>query len=95
MRINDAVATGVSGLGQPNPVPPEAPASRERTAASDAAVLDRLQLSNLSSRLSVGRSDSSERGARVSQLSALVSAGRYQVDAQAVAGKLIEEHLNA
>ena len=53
---------------------------------------DRVQLSDLSAHLLASANASApERAARVQQLTSDVRAGRYQVDAQALSHKLVEE----
>jgi anti-sigma28 factor (negative regulator of flagellin synthesis) len=53
---------------------------------------DRVQLSGLSAvLLASGDAGASDRAARVQQLSSDVRSGRYQVDAQALSSRLVDE----
>jgi anti-sigma28 factor (negative regulator of flagellin synthesis) len=56
---------------------------------------DDVQISTLSSALSARDAQSGDRAAKVVRLSDTVSSSRYQVDAQVVSAKLIQEHMRA
>lgn len=56
---------------------------------------DQVSLSNLSAAVQAQRSNSPERGQKVSQLSADVGSGSYRVDPQALSGAIVRQSLRA
>jgi anti-sigma28 factor (negative regulator of flagellin synthesis) len=56
-------------------------------------VSDQVQLSSLSSALDASQADSHNQTAKLAQLSAVVSAGNYQVDADVLSGGIIRDAL--
>lgn len=103
MRINDVYAAANAASNQPaatqtgKPQQAEAVPGREaktERAAPEAKVADRVQLSELSEKLTKMLGvDAAERASRVERLEAEVRAGRYSVDALAVSRRLVDETL--
>lgn len=80
---NAASSAGVKATGFSSKVPTGAEASPS----------DHVQLSSLSSFLASALEGSPAHTAKVSELGAAVSSGRYQVDAWAVSGSLIQHSI--
>jgi flagellar biosynthesis anti-sigma factor FlgM len=59
--------------------------------ASASGAIDEIQLSELGKQLRVLASDSPERNQRIQELAKLVESGRYEVDAQDLSRRLIED----
>lgn len=75
-------AVGASGSG-----------SSAKQPEAQIAVSDRAQLSSLSSYLASALNGTPSQAAKVNQLSADVSRGRYQVDAHTVSGSIIQHSI--
>lgn len=65
------------------------------TPGGGTAADDQVRVSSLSSLLSKLNSQSESHASRLMELSSVVSAGRYHVDANVVIQKLIQEHLRS
>lgn len=103
MRIDDVYAAGNTGVNQPagtqagktqqaEKVGPGA--SRVEPAGGAAREADRVQLSELSEKLSqMLGAEAPGRAARLERLAAEVEAGKYVVDAFAVSRRLVDEAL--
>jgi flagellar biosynthesis anti-sigma factor FlgM len=90
MKINQGSldSSGVSQLGRTS----GAGAAGAGKGSWNQTGADRVQLSDLSSLLlASGGAGSTDRAARVEQLTADYRAGRYQVDAQALSSRLVDE----
>jgi anti-sigma28 factor (negative regulator of flagellin synthesis) len=72
-----------------------APGGKARSPGAGPGSGDHVQISTLSSALAALDLQSGDRAANVVQLSVAVASGRYQVDAYAVSGKLIQDHMRA
>lgn len=77
-----ARSAGVPSAGEGAPVPQQPPAPRAQS--------DQVQLSSLSAYLASAISGSPAHVAKMSELSATVSAGQYHVDSYAVSGNIIQ-----
>jgi flagellar biosynthesis anti-sigma factor FlgM len=86
------VGTTVSAAKQPVGQTASDPAASD-SAASDPAASDKVQLSNLSGYLASALAGSPAHVAKVGELSAAVSSGKYQVDANAVSGSIIQHSI--
>ena len=93
MKINDANGAGVSGVGRSQELTTTTVGSKGKSGG--AGQQDQVSLSNLGSALGAQQTDSPERDALISQLSATVASGAYQVDPQAVSASIIESHIKA
>jgi flagellar biosynthesis anti-sigma factor FlgM len=87
MKISDPSSGPVSGVSQASGRASNRPSGTERRSSTG----DQIELSQLGAQLS--ESNSSERGAKISDLAAAVSGGRYQVDANAVSDNIIQHSL--
>ncbi|MEI9814537.1 MAG: flagellar biosynthesis anti-sigma factor FlgM [Acidobacteriota bacterium] len=103
MKINDPNAlgtgqvhsTGVSRSGQTGrsaPVGGSAGAGQEAAAGAGG---DGVQLSDLVQNLRSLDTDSPERQAKVDQLAKAHAEGKYQVDAEATAGKIVDDAIRS
>jgi flagellar biosynthesis anti-sigma factor FlgM len=103
MKINDVYAAANAATNQPaatqtgKPHQAEAGPAREaktERAAPEARVADRVQLSELSEKLTnMLGVQAAERAGRMERLEAEVRAGRYSVDPLAVSQRLVDEAL--
>lgn len=94
MRIQDSNATPIGSRGLEKTDGAEATGrSRGRGAELRSGGGDSVELSSLGSQLARLTADSPERAARLEQLAADVASGRYQVDAQAVSQRLLDDSL--
>jgi anti-sigma28 factor (negative regulator of flagellin synthesis) len=92
MRVNDSSSSGISGLNRTDPGSSGA-GSKIRGGRFDRD--DQVSLSNLSSAMNALETDSPERSARLSSLSAAIMSGSYQVDPSALSGALIHQSMRA
>ncbi|MGA2882393.1 MAG: hypothetical protein ABSG13_25850 [Bryobacteraceae bacterium] len=93
MKISRPDSASTSQLARPAAAPAwEASASKQPVQPSAAS--DRAQLSSVSSYLASALSGSPAQVAKVSELSAAVSGGRYQVEAYAVSGSIIRHTID-
>lgn len=97
MKVNDPNLAGVTG-GQVDGAgldrTRQTEADRRGTASRDPSLSDspdRVALSQLGALLRASSSDSPARVGRLQKLSADVAAGRYQVDPQALAQRLVDD----
>ena len=93
MKVNDTGGTGVSGLGRAQEL--TSTSSSSKTRGNRAGKDDQVSLSNLSSALSKADVDSPQQAARLTQLSADVASGRYQIDSYALSGSIIQGSIRA
>jgi hypothetical protein len=94
MRINDPNNTPISGAGQTSGVTSNDKA-RIPQPAKGSPSSDQAQLSTLSTYLASVQSDSPARLGRLSDLAGVVSSGGYQVAANLVSGRIIEDSLQS
>lgn len=87
MKISDSNSGPVSGVSQAGGRAGSRPSGTERCTPTG----DQIQLSQLGAHLS--ESNSSEHSAKISELAAAVSGGRYNVDAKAVSADIIQHTL--
>jgi anti-sigma28 factor (negative regulator of flagellin synthesis) len=93
MKVQNSNSANLSRLGRTATV---APGGNLRSPGAGPGRGDHVQISTLSSStLTALDLQSGDRAAKVVQLSDAVASGRYQVDAYAVSGKLIQEHMLA
>ena len=84
----------IHSVGQSVSVPPNGGA-RERDLEQKTASGDRAQLTSLSAFIAAAQSNSPERLARMSRLTAAVSNGGYHVDAGLLSNRIIEDSFGA
>jgi anti-sigma28 factor (negative regulator of flagellin synthesis) len=94
MKIHESNATNPSGAANVSAVhhrtaAPVTTGSTEQAGGSTESS-DHVQVSTLGHRLDA---HSASHAARIIELSSVVSAGRYQVDAQVLSHKIIQEHI--
>ncbi len=87
MRINDAYTRGVAHTPQTAPKPPTQPRSAEAPAEPDGGV--RVQFSAQSRALALQAGGDVDT-ARVERLKAAIASGNFQVDAAAIADKILQ-----
>jgi flagellar biosynthesis anti-sigma factor FlgM len=92
MKVQNSNSANLSRLDRTATV---APGGNLRSPGAGPGRGDHVQISTLSSTLTALDVQSGDRVAKVVQLSDAVASGRYQVDAYAVSGKLIQEHMRA
>lgn len=95
MTVNDtnARAAGAAGLGKAPEVESVGLGTRANVRGQTPAAEDSVQLSQLSSYLQATDEKSPVRVAYVEQLRASVAAGQYQIDAQEVGRRMIDDAL--
>lgn len=95
MKVPETNSTNVSNVVAVNNRATES-AAKAPTTTSPPVQGDAVEVSSLGSRISKLSTHQSEaQASKLSELSSVVSSGRYQVDAQAVSQKMIQEHLRA
>ncbi len=97
MQINDAALGGLtsgaaSGAGRAEAVD-SVSLKTKQGGASKSTGSDAISLSSLAQQVNDLDADSSARAAKVEQLRADYQSGRYQVDAQELASKLIDDSI--
>jgi anti-sigma28 factor (negative regulator of flagellin synthesis) len=92
MKVQNSNSANLSRLDRTATV---APGGNLRSPGAGPGRGDHVQISTLSSALTALDVQSGDRAAKVVQLSDAVASSRYQVDAYAVSGKLIQEHMLA
>jgi flagellar biosynthesis anti-sigma factor FlgM len=94
MKINPPNSKAPSGSDQTAGVGAAAAGgSASKQLLTPKAASDQVQLSNMSSYLAAALAGSPAQVAKVSELSAAVSSGQYQVDAFAVSGSIIQHSI--
>lgn len=93
MKINDTSGSGVSGLGKAQEL--TSTGFSTKTKANRSGQDDEVSLSNLSNALSSLQTDSPHQAGRLTQLSASVASGSYQVDAYRLSGSIIQASIRA
>jgi len=96
MKIPDSNATNPlnsTNVSTPHRVAPLAAGVGTGRPGGGLPQQDRVEVSALSQQLSAQDLQPALQSARLSELSSVVSAGRYQVDAQVLSGKIIQEHV--
>ncbi len=93
MKINPPNSKALSGSDPTAGVGAAAGGSASKQLLPPKAASDQVQLSNMSSYLAAALMGSPAQVAKVSQLSAAVSSGQYQVDAFAVSGSIIQHSI--
>jgi flagellar biosynthesis anti-sigma factor FlgM len=93
MKISGVDSKTTAGLDRSTGVGAPGAGAASNQAAGQATASDQVQLSSLSKYLASALSGSPAHVAKVSELSAAVSNGQYQVDAQAVGGSIIQHSI--
>ncbi len=90
MKISRTNSQSVSGLNAPSGVSPAGADVASRQTQATNTPSDQVQISTLSRYLASALDGSPAQVAKVSELGAAISAGRYAVDAHAVSGSIIQ-----
>jgi flagellar biosynthesis anti-sigma factor FlgM len=90
MKISGTTSKSTSGLDRSAAVGPAGVAPGSKQSVGQTTASDQAQLSSLSRYLVSALSGSPEHVAKVNELGTAVSSGRYQVDAHAVSGSIIQ-----
>ena len=96
MQINDANLTGVgagAASGASRAQTADSAGARGRAGGGVSKSLDAIELSSFAQSVSDLQQGSAAREARVAELRELYQSGRYQVDAKAIATRLVDEAL--
>jgi flagellar biosynthesis anti-sigma factor FlgM len=93
MKISSSDSKSTAGLDQAAGVRPAGESSASKQPLGQKAASDQVQLSRLSSYLASALNGSPEHLAKVSELSAAVASGQYNVDAYAVSGSIIQHSI--
>ncbi len=93
MKINDTSGSGVSGLGKAQELTSAGFSSKTKSNRSGQD--DEVSLSNLSNALSSLQTDSPRQAIKLTQLSASVASGSYQVDAHLLSASIIRASMRA
>ena len=96
MKIPDSNATNPlnsTSVSTPNRVAPLAAGGSAGQPGSRFSPQDRVEVSTLSQQLNAQDLQPPSQSLRLGELSGVVSAGRYQVDAQMLSGKIVQEHM--
>ncbi|MGB6944008.1 MAG: flagellar biosynthesis anti-sigma factor FlgM [Bryobacteraceae bacterium] len=93
MKISGSNPKSTSGLGRSAAAGPAGPGTVPTQRAGQTQVSDRAQISSLGSYLASALNGSPAHVAKVNELGAAVSNGRYQVDAHAVSGSIIQHSI--
>jgi flagellar biosynthesis anti-sigma factor FlgM len=93
MEITRSDPKSTSGLDRTSGAGPAGTGSASKQPAGQEVASDQVQLSNLSSYLASALSGSPAHVAKVSELGAAVSSGKYRVDAKAVSGSIIQHSI--
>ena len=94
MKISRTDSNPTTELNPSKGVASAGAASDSKPQAALSAASDRVQLSNLSRYLASALLGSPARVAKMSELTAAISSGDYQVDAFAVSGSLIQHSID-
>jgi flagellar biosynthesis anti-sigma factor FlgM len=94
MKVNDSTVTNNSayGVGKTQETEAAGQSGRARQQRVGSAASDQAEISSTAGIL---QSEASSRAERVEQLRDAVQSGRYQVDAEAVSKRIVEESLGA
>jgi len=97
MKVNDPNLGGIgsNGVGKSQESSAVGGATRVSSQKTEASSSDSVQLSSLSKQISSLSEESPEHAARLERLAAEVESGRYSVDPQEVAARMIDDSIKA
>ena len=94
MKIPPSESNSISGLNPSAGIAPSGFASESKRQAASSPASDRVQLSALSRYLTSALFGSPAHLSKLSELTAAVSSGQYQVDSFAVSGSIIQDSID-